>query len=105
MQARDLVTIDVRHLEPVLDLTDPGAYRRLAAAAGLPRAAALMTAEGDDALEHCRALADTARSQGCTGLLVPSAALAGALNRVIYFDVVAPKHVDLDDGPHRERVG
>lgn len=49
-------------------------------------------------------IADQARDQGCTGLIVPSAALRGGHNLVIYFDVVAPKHLDIDDGPDREAI-
>jgi RES domain-containing protein len=102
--ARDLVSIMVTRLEPVLDLTDPSVYRATALAAGERPDATLMTADGDPAYEHCRCLADEARRQRCTALLVPSAALAGERNLVIYFDVVAPKHVDIDDGPDRETV-
>jgi RES domain-containing protein len=101
--ARDLVTIDV-HLDPVLDLTDNSCYEALAAAAGVPPDFSLLTREGDFAYEHCRLLADIAREQGYTGLLVPSAAVHGEVNLVIYFDVVAPKQLDIDDGPDRELV-
>jgi hypothetical protein len=94
----------VARLEPVLDLTDPSVYRVTALAAGERPDATLMTADGDAAYEHCRCLADEARRQGCTALVVPSASLTLERNLVIYFDVVAPKHVDIDDGPHRETI-
>jgi len=102
--SRDLVSILVARLEPVLDLTDPPVYRVTALAAGERPDAALMTANGDAAYEHCRCLADEARRQRCTALVVPSAALTGDRNLIIYFDVVAPKQVDIDDGPDRETV-
>jgi len=102
---RDLVSIEIHRLEPVLNLVDGKAYRTLARASGETPNAALLTADANAAFEHCRRLADQARRQGFTGLLVPSAALTGATNLAIYFDVVAPKHLEIDDGPDRERVG
>lgn len=101
---RDLVSIDIHRLEPVLDLTDSGTYRKLARAAGETPNSALLTAEGRTAYGHCRRLADQARTEKYTALLVPSAAVAGEMNLVIYFDVVAPKHLEIDDGPDRERI-
>jgi RES domain-containing protein len=102
--SRDLVSIDVHHLEPVLDLTDRPSYESLAVSAGLVPDISLLTDEGDPAYEHCRQLADQARQEGYTGLLVPSAAIAGEVNLVIYFDVVAPKQLEIDDGPDREHI-
>jgi RES domain-containing protein len=102
--ARDLVSIEIHRLEPVLKLTDLRVYRALARASGETPNAALLTADSATASEHCRRLADQARRQGYTGLLVPSAALKGAVNLAVYFDVVAPKHLEIDDGPDRERV-
>lgn len=101
---RDLVTIDVHRLEPVLDLTDAPTYETLARAAGLTPDPSMLTANGDDAYEHCQRLADQAREQRYTGLLVPSAAAAGEVNLAIYFDVVAPKQLQIDDGPDREHI-
>jgi RES domain-containing protein len=91
-------------LEPVLDLTDASVYHATALAAGEQPDASLMTTDGDAAHEHCRRLSEAARAQGCTALVVPSAAQPGEKNLVIYFDVVAPKHVDIDDGPDRETI-
>lgn len=102
--AREVVSIEVRRLEPILDLTDPATYKVTARAAGEHPNAALLLSDSDAALEHCRMIADQARDQGCTGLIVPSAALRGGHNLVIYFDVVAPKHLDIDDGPDREAI-
>lgn len=102
--ARDLVSIQVRQLEPVFDLTDSSLYRATALAAGEQPDASLMTATGNTAYEHCRRLAEAARTRGCTALIVPSAAQRGERNLVIYFDVVAPKQVDIDDGPDRETI-
>jgi RES domain-containing protein len=101
---RDLVSIQIRRLEPVLELTDASVYRATALAAGERPDASLMTANGDAAHEHCRRLAEAARARGCTALIVPSAAQPGERNLVIYFDVVAPKQVDVDDGPDRETI-
>jgi RES domain-containing protein len=101
--ARDLVSIDVR-LSPILDLTDATEHRRAASKASVSPDAALLVAGGDEACEHCRRLSDWARAEGFTGLLVPSAAAPGEVNLVIYFDVVAPKQLEIDDGPDREPV-
>jgi RES domain-containing protein len=102
---RDLVSIDVGLLEPFLDITDAKAYASLAISAGEIPNESLLTSDTKAALEHCHRLADQARSQGYTGLKVPSAAIRGEVNLVIYFDVVAPKHLEIDDGPDRELVG
>ena len=101
---RDLVSIDIANLEPVLDLTDAREYQKLAAAAGEKPDRALLTADGDAAFRHCRRLARQARAERYTALLVPSAAVPGETNLIIYFDVVAPKLVQIDDGPDRERI-
>jgi RES domain-containing protein len=98
---REVVSIDVS-LSPLLDLTDGTVFARAAGGAGVPPDAAILTADGEDALEQCRRLADWARGQGFTALLVPSAAAAGEVNLVIYFDVVAPRQLAIDDGPDRE---
>lgn len=98
---RELVSIDVT-LSPVLDLTDRAALRRAAEGAGVSSDAALLAADGEGPLEHCRRMADWARAEGFTALLVPSAAATGATNLVIYFDVVAPKQLEIDDGPDRD---
>jgi RES domain-containing protein len=102
--ARDLVSIDVHRLDPVLDLTDSASYEALAISSGLTPDDSLLIADGDLAYEHCRRLADQARQQGYSGLLVPSAAVRGEVNLVIYFDVVAPKQLEIDDGPDREHI-
>ncbi len=101
---RDLVSIDINHLEPVLDLTQVKEYRRAARAAGESPDTALLTADNNAAKQHCRRVADQARSEGYTALLVPSAAADGETNLIIYFDVVAPKQLDIQNGPDRERV-
>jgi RES domain-containing protein len=101
---RDLVSIQIGRLEPVLDLTEASVYRATALAAGEQPDASLMTTNGDAAYEHCRRLSEAARAGGCTALIVPSAAQPGEKNLVIYFDVVVPKQVDIDDGPDRETI-
>ncbi len=102
--ARDLVSIDVHRLEPALDLTDNPSYEALGVSVGVTPDASLLVADGDLAYEHCRRLADHAQQQGYTGLLVPSAAVPGEVNLIIYFDVVAPKQLEIDDGPEREHI-
>jgi hypothetical protein len=98
---RDLVSIDVV-LSPLLDLTHLPTLTRAAASAGLSADAGLLVADSEVAFEHCRQLADWARSHGFTALLVPSAAARGEVNLAIYFDVVAPRLLEIDDGPDRE---
>ena len=39
-----------------------------------------------------------------TPLLVPSGAVSGESNLIVYFDIVAPKQIVIDNGPDRERV-
>ncbi len=102
--ARDLVSIAVELLDPVLDLTDGDACSRLTRAAGCPDDPELLIAGSDEAIEHCRSLARQARADGFTGLVVPSAAERGEANLAIYFDVVRPAQVRLDDGPDRVRI-
>jgi hypothetical protein len=53
---------------------------------------------------YCHRLAEEARRQGYTGLLVPSGAVSGESNLIVYFDIVAPKQIVIDNGPDRERV-
>lgn len=101
---RDLVSIEVHRLDPILDFTDLAIYEASARAAGVTPDLTLLTADGEQAYEHCRRLADHARREGYTGLLVPSAAVEGEVNLVIYFDVVAPKQLEIDDGPDREHI-
>jgi len=100
---RDLVSIDIR-VEPVLDLTDEATYRAVASAAGETPDPSLLTADTKAAYEHCRRIADQARVNRYTALLVPSAATDNEVNLVIYFDIVAPKQLEIDDGPDRERI-
>ena len=82
-------------------LTRVGALAELAKARAT---AGSLATDGDAAHEHCRRLSQAARARGCTALIVPSAAQPGERNLVIYFDVVAPKQVDVDDGPDRETI-
>lgn len=94
ISARDLVSIRVNRAGPVLDLLDDDVRSAL----GVD----LKTLAGDepDNLETCRAIADWARSEGNTALLVPSATLVGASNLVIYVDAPA-RNLDIEDGPDR----
>jgi RES domain-containing protein len=89
-----LASVQIRHLAPVADLTQP--FTEFPAVD-----TRMMTSEDAEALRRCHDLAEVARDAGYTGLLVPSAALPGAVDLVVYFDVLGPAHVDLDDGPHR----
>ncbi len=104
MGPRDLVSLTVK-VEPVLDLTRPAIYQRTARSAGVtvhPRFHSHLT---DVPHDHCHALAAQARSERYTALLVPSAARDGGTNLVIYFDIVAPRLVELDNGPDRIPLG
>ncbi len=100
LRSRALVSLDVV-VFPVLDLTDPGAYMALARRAGIKTHPQFHTDLAGVPFAHCQRLADQARTEGITALLVPSAAAAGEKNLVIYIDVVAPKQVQLDNGPDR----
>lgn len=95
--ARDLVSIRVNRVGPVLDLLDDDVRSALRVD--------LRTLTGDepDDLETCRAIADWARSEGNAALLVPSAALPGASNLVIYVDAPA-RNLDLEEGPDRQPI-
>lgn len=97
LDTRELVSVRVNRVGPVLDLTAPEA--RSEAGVDLQ---VLFSDESDD-LETCRTIADWARSEGYQGLLVPSAALLGAANLVIYIDGPASS-IDLDEGPDRRLI-
>jgi RES domain-containing protein len=97
IDARDLVSIRVNRIGPVLDLMDDEG--RMAAGVELHT----LTSDEHDDVESCRTIADWARSEGYQGLLVPSAALAGETNLVIYIDG-AVSNIDLDDGPDRMAI-
>lgn len=93
-EAHHLASVRVNGVRPVADL--------LATPSGLPEIdRAMLTDDGPAAMRYCRQLARAARRAGYGGLLVPSAALEGATNLVIYLDVVPPPQVDLVDGPDR----
>lgn len=94
---RDLVSIRVNRIGPVLDLMD--VEMRMAAGVDLPT---LMSDDPDD-LETCRTVADWARSEGYQALLVPSAAQTGETNLIIYIDGPV-RNVDLDEGPDRKTI-
>lgn len=94
VDARELVSIRVNRIGPVLDLTETA--NRMEAGVDL----SVLTSDNRDELETCRTIADWARSEGYQGLLVPSAALAGHVNLVIYIDGPA-SNIDLDEGAER----
>lgn len=94
---RDLVSIDVRRLEPVLDLTREAVQARLAASKEI------LTGDQPEHLDACLVVADWARSQGYQGLLVPSAATGGEVNLIIYIDGPAA-NLDFTDGPDRIEI-
>lgn len=95
--ARDLVSIRVNRVGPVLDLLDDEVRAALRVDPGT------LTGDEPDDLETCRTIADWARSEGNAALLVPSAALSGARNLVIYVDAPAT-NLDLEDGPDRRPI-
>jgi len=100
MGPRELVSLDIE-IEPVCDLTVPGVYNELVIRAGLPPHPDFFVDLSIVPHNHCQALAAQAREEGFTALLVPSAAETGEKNLIIYVDVVAPKHVKLENGPDR----
>ena len=99
---RELVSIDVS-VEPLLDLTDLENYQDLCTRARLIPQTGFLSALAGVGHEHCQRLADQARKERYTALLVPSAAAPGEVNLVVYADVVAPKQIVLANGP--DRVG
>jgi RES domain-containing protein len=103
MGQRDLVSLDVV-VSPVLDLTAAGNYQDVAQRAGLEPDPQFLADLAAVPQAHCQKLADQARAEGVTAVLVPSAAAQGEKNLVIYIDVVAPKHVQLANGPDRTRL-
>ncbi len=92
---RELVTIKV-DINPVLDLTNKKTSL-------VPPSSPFLVGDNPEDLEKCRVLADTAREQGYTGIIVPSAAMDGEKSLVIYIDGVAGD-VQLDDGGLREPI-
>ena len=88
---RDLVTLVV-DVHPVLDLT-----RRNALASP---SASFLTGNSQADLRHCQKLAEHARALGFQALLVPSAALKGEKNLIIYIDGIAG-NLDLQVGKTR----
>lgn len=98
---RELVSIDVV-VSPIYDLTASAAYDALAQRAGVTPHPDFLKRLEKVPFSHCHALADQARSEGYPALLVPSAAAPDEINLVIYVDVVAPRHLELDNGPDRE---
>ena len=61
----------------------------------------MITADTGDCLELCRSIADSARANGYTAILSPSAAVTGEKNLNIYFDGRAAD-MTLDVGSVRE---
>ena len=89
-----LATVQINHLHPVADLTQPftdfpAVDRRM------------LTSDDPIARKYCHELATVARDAGYAGLLVPSAALPGGVNLVVYPDAAPPARVDMEAGPHR----
>jgi RES domain-containing protein len=70
-------------LDPVLDLGDPAI--RKARGIELPG----LTLPPPEGWAYCQSLADLARSEGFTAIRSPAAALPGAFNVNIYFDLRA----------------
>ena len=100
---RELVSIDVV-ISPVCDLTTLPAYTTLAQRAGIPPHPDFLLHLENVPHIHCHILADQARAEGYPALLVPSAAALNEINLIIYIDVVAPRHLELDNGPYRETL-
>lgn len=92
-----LVSVQINRLEPVADLTQP--FTDFPAVDHR-----MLTSDDPTALRYCHDLSEVARDAGYTAMLVPSAALKGAVNLVVYFDVVSPAQVAIEDGPHRTPI-
>lgn len=89
---RELVTIKV-DINPVLDFTN----KRTSL---VPLSSTFLVGDDPDDLEKCRVLADTARDRGYAAIIVPSAALKGEKNLVIYIDGLAG-NIQVDTGGKR----
>ena len=92
VKPRELVAVKV-DINPVLDLTSKKSSL-------VPLSSPFLVGDDPGDLEKCRILADTAREQRYAAIIVPSAALAGEKNLVIYIDGVAG-NIQLDDGGKR----
>ena len=90
--AHDLVSIEV-DVHPVIDLTEAGNGI-------VDPAATFLTGNSPEDFEKCRALADDLRAAGFVAAIVPSAAMPGAKNLVIYIDGPA-QQIGIDDGGDR----
>lgn len=81
----------------MLDLTDPDDVAALGVNVDD------LLGDDDASLERCRAVSDAARAQGYRAMIVPSAALPGEKNLVVFLD--GPAHqLELDEGPDRFAV-
>jgi len=91
--ARDVVSIRIS-VEPVLDLTDADVIAMLEVNVDD------FLGDDDASLERCRTVSDYARAQGYRAIIVPSAALPGSRNLVVFLD--GPAHtLELEEGPDR----
>ena len=92
---KDLVSINV-DIDPVMDLTNK---KKSLISPGSP----FLTGDESEDLENCRILADTIREQGFAGIIVPSAALEGEKNLIIFIDGPAGK-IKLDESGTRKQL-
>jgi RES domain-containing protein len=90
---RDLASIEIR-VRPVADVAETGFRRRYQ----IPLAQ--LTSDDEQDWEACRSLADLLRAEGYRALHVPSAALAGATNLVLYLEGASADLV-MDEGGDR----
>jgi len=92
VKPRELVAVKV-DINPVLDLTSKKSSL-------VPPSSSFLVGDDPDDLEKCRVLADTARERDYAAIIVPSAALEGEKNLIVYVDGVAG-NVSLDTGSER----
>ena len=95
LKPREVVSLEVS-LKPAMDLTDEDM-------SPVPTDSPFLTGDDPDDFEQCRALADSLRALEFVALIVPSAAVVGTRNIIIYVDG-PPSGIRLEEGSIREAI-